>query len=335
VSLVPAASALIRQAAVDDRFAQDLYHSVQADDAFEGIVNASISEGDLPWLTPSEWLWFSVWRQALGGPLDARLLEYLERTTVDARAARFQLRGLVMRDPRTEDAATSDADAAVASAEPGLSWLRAHARSFPDSAEVARDALQYATQSAWFVLRVLTATTHPHAGEVEALLDQFARERELGPEVTRFWRSPDTTLPSTPQARGRRVVGPLSDRLQSVAERLRNATSVIGARLEPISVLGSEVPVRPFALVLPPEAESVLIADAQTRATVGGGSIHVWMSGRWVVPDGTRIAVFAVASTGEVSEDEAVLAQDARLRFVLDWNDPVPPDEILIAVVES
>jgi len=187
VSLITLAAPLIRQAAADETYQQDLHDSVADESAArEGLVYAAIDTQDLGWLSPSEWQWFARWRQSMGGMLDTRLLEHLAFTAT-SRSGRFELRGLVMRDPHTEERAPTANPTASYPEAPGLQWLQRHALEFPDSFEVARDALQYATRPAWFTLRVLTSHQHERGEQTRAQLRDFARERELSPEITSEW----------------------------------------------------------------------------------------------------------------------------------------------------
>jgi hypothetical protein len=111
MSLVTVAAATIRQAARDENYAQDLQEMVATNPtALEGLVHRPIDESDLRWLSPSDWLWFARWRQGMGGDLDEGVLNHLE-SWVRSRFARFELRSLVMRDPRTNEAAVGDREA--------------------------------------------------------------------------------------------------------------------------------------------------------------------------------------------------------------------------------
>lgn len=341
MSLVPLAAALIREAVVDENAEQRLYETVSDKATREGLLQAEISEAELESLSPREWLWFARWRQSQGGPLDPLLLDYLGLATLSSRLARFELRSLVMRDPRTDLFALLDWDGAAAY-DLGLSWLEAHAREFDDSAEVARDALQVATNAAWFALRTLTAPDHPHADQVRELLSEFARTRELSSQITEQWigerrtghgadhrESETATEPESQPEAGR-----LSEALRRVADRIPNLSGLVDARLEAVPVMGSDSPVTPSALVLPPRADAVIL-DPQTRATVGGGEVRIWIAGRWIAAVGSRITVAALRSDGSVASDEQALGEAGRMRFVLDWPDPHPPTEILIAVSDA
>lgn len=186
MSLIQISAELIRRAVVDDGYAQDLREAVEADQgALEGLVYAPIVEDDLGWLAASEWQWFAHWRQSMSGPLDETILRHLSLAAV-TRYARFDLRGLVMRDQRTNELAP-EAGSRETRHDLGLRWLTAEAQEFPDSIEVARDALQYATEASWFTLRVLTSIDDQRGGEVRAQLREFAAQRQLGEEIMHRW----------------------------------------------------------------------------------------------------------------------------------------------------
>jgi hypothetical protein len=188
VSLIPIAAELIRRAAIDENYAIDLDNSIRTDEAtFAGLLYAGIDTDDLRWLWPSEWLWFVRWRQSRGGTLQLTVLEYLE-SIGGSRASRFQLRYLVMRDPATEESVRLSHETPSAESV-GLTWLERHARTFPDSGETARDALQVATEPAWFTLRVLTSLDDPRSRELRAQLRAFADTNEIGSEITSRWTS--------------------------------------------------------------------------------------------------------------------------------------------------
>jgi hypothetical protein len=206
MSLIPIAAELIRQAAADDNYSQDLYAAVSADQgAFRSLVTGPVEEDDLGWLSPSEWLWFAQWRQDLGGPLHRRILDHLDRALpAVSRVFRFDFRGLVMRDPASNDAIetqhTLPDDSRSGRQDDGsigLQWVQRHAREYPDSLEVSRDALQYATPVAWYALRVLTGLGDDRAEQVRQWLTQIAAEREISPEITRLWQN--ETQGDTPQ----------------------------------------------------------------------------------------------------------------------------------------
>jgi hypothetical protein len=191
VSFVPLAAQLIRQVVIDENYRMDLERIVSRDEEVaRGLILDSITDSDLGWLTPNQWRWFASWRQSKGGGLDPTLLDYLTETSL-SRTSRFQLRGLVMRDRDTVRGAR-DVDAAlqadgVVAENTGLRWLRSHAIEYPNSIEVARDELQFATDAAWFTLRALTGLSDERGPEVSALLLQFARSRQLPRELIALW----------------------------------------------------------------------------------------------------------------------------------------------------
>jgi hypothetical protein len=85
------AAALIRQAAADENYSQNLHDAVNENaPARHGLVGDPIEETELGWLAPSEWLWFARWRQDLGGSLDPQILSYLDLVLATAsRASRL------------------------------------------------------------------------------------------------------------------------------------------------------------------------------------------------------------------------------------------------------
>jgi hypothetical protein len=188
MSLIPLAAELVRRAASDENYAMDLDACVRADEsAFEGLVNARIDTPELGWLSPSDWLWFLRWRQSRGGSLQPVVLDFLASIGA-SRAARFQLRFLVMRDAATEEWALRSYEVGHAESV-GLTWLDLHARASADSEEVARDALQAATEPAWFTLRVLTSLDDRRSTRVRTQLLEFAHTNEIGNEITSRWTS--------------------------------------------------------------------------------------------------------------------------------------------------
>jgi hypothetical protein len=127
----------------------------------------------LGWLSPREWLWFARWRQDLGGRLDPLVLSHLDVVLANAsRASRFEFRGLIMRDPRANRAAPGAISRQSQYVDAGLQTAARHAGNFPDSLEVARDAVQYATPAAWFTIRVLTSLDYRRAEQVRDWLAQ-------------------------------------------------------------------------------------------------------------------------------------------------------------------
>ncbi|MFD5836197.1 hypothetical protein ACFWHV_21895 [Streptomyces collinus] len=186
MSLIQISAELIRRAVVDEGYAQDLRDAVEADQrALEGLAHARIAEDDLGWLTPSEWQWFAHWRQTMNGPLDKTILQHLSRAAA-TRYARFDLRGLVMRDQRTTKLAP-EARSRETLHGLGLRWLAIEAQEFPDSIEIVNDALQYATEASWFTLRVLTSIDDERGEEVRAQLREFAAQRQLDEEIMHRW----------------------------------------------------------------------------------------------------------------------------------------------------
>lgn len=119
---------LIRSAVADDYCAQDFYDAVVNDDgAIDALVFRALDERDFPQLTATEWLWFANWRQARRGPLDEDLLMYLTLSST-SRAARFQVRALVLRDPETNSNAIEwPPDRTDSPPGAGLKWLQLQA----------------------------------------------------------------------------------------------------------------------------------------------------------------------------------------------------------------
>lgn len=186
MSIVALAAPLISRSVLDDAYAQDLRDSVTEDHSvFAGLVESSIRTEDLRWLAPSEWQWFARWRQRQGGRLDGVLLGYLE-SLAHSRAARFGLRSLVLRDPATVRHAR-EVNADGEARDLGLRWLSGQAQTFPDELELARDALQIATEPAWYLLRELTSLDGLRGERIEGTLRAFADQREIGPEITSRW----------------------------------------------------------------------------------------------------------------------------------------------------
>lgn len=189
MSLIPLAAALIRQAAADENYAQNLHNAVHENPpARHGLVDDPVEEIELGWLSPSEWLWFARWRQDLGGSLDPQILRHLNLVLATAsRASRFEFRGLIMRDPAANLAATEAISRQVGYNDVGLQSAERHARDFPDSLEVARNAVQYATPAAWFTIRVLTSLDDQRARQVRGWLEQIAEQGRIDTEVRGLW----------------------------------------------------------------------------------------------------------------------------------------------------
>ena len=189
MSLIPVAAAFIRQAADDENYAQNLHDAVHENPpALHGLIDGPVDETELGWLSPSEWLWFARWRQDLGGTLDPQILSHLDLVLATAsRASRFEFRGLIMRDPGANLAAAGAISRLGQYEDVGLQAAERHARNFPDSLEVARDAVQYATPAAWFTIRVLTSLDGRRARQVRGWLERIAAQRQLDPEVTGLW----------------------------------------------------------------------------------------------------------------------------------------------------
>jgi len=113
--LISVAAPLIQRAAANEYDAQKLFAAVHderaATEADERVLSDLVQEPavqheDLPALTPAEWLWFSRWKQALGGTLEVIVLDHLiDRAAT--RFSRYEIRALVLKDPETNAAALS------------------------------------------------------------------------------------------------------------------------------------------------------------------------------------------------------------------------------------
>jgi hypothetical protein len=197
MSLIPLAAHLIRLAATDTEYAQDLRDAVSADDqVVSGLVTTDIQEHDLDELTSSQWQWYASWRQELNGGLNRVVLEHLTASAT-TRFARFQVRELVMRDLEVNALAP---EFEVAPDEPGsvgVNWLREQARRarLEDALELVDDALQCATQASWFLLRQLMLLSESRdavrreleafAGPPRNIRERFAERWGLGEPLTR------------------------------------------------------------------------------------------------------------------------------------------------------
>lgn len=336
MTVLRASAELITRASYDDGFARRLLAAVEDPAILEALVHHSLAEDDLPWLPAEAWQWFASWRQDRGGPLDPLLLTHLEHARGHSRTARFELRGLVMRDPRTDQSAVAaPADPEMVEFQAGVAWLARHARHFPDGLEVARDCLQFATEAAWYTLRVLTRAEHEQAIAVRSFLTAFAEERSVDPAISSRWAEPGAASP--PDSQG--FLAGLRGRLREVAAALRDPIAVAAVRVAPIEVLGPE-PDReeavPVTLLLPEEMAAKLAPRVEISGLAGAGALLVWMSGDWLLPDGTRIALYAVDPAGKTHVAEATLPGDrGRLRFRVPWPSDAPIEEILVAVLAA
>jgi hypothetical protein len=132
MSLIPLAAHLIRLAATDDGYAQDLYDAVyyavnKEEDPTAGLVEAPIQEYERSYLTSTEWQWYASWRQAQGGKLDSVVLDHLT-ASASTRFARFKVRELVLRDPRTNELAGERNNPPDGPDAIGLNWLSEQAK---------------------------------------------------------------------------------------------------------------------------------------------------------------------------------------------------------------
>src|ERR1700761_5443944 len=122
MSLIPLAAPLIRLAATDDEYAQDLYDAIADQQAFDRLVRGPIQEADLVELSPTQWQWYASWRQELGGELDRVVLDHLTRSAL-TRFARVQFPELVLRDRETNQYAPRFAGISGDYENTGLNWL--------------------------------------------------------------------------------------------------------------------------------------------------------------------------------------------------------------------
>lgn len=181
MSLVPLAAELVRRAASDEGYALDLERAIENRTARRGLIRAPIEPQELRALSPGDWLWFMLWRQNRGAALDDVVLTHLTSLGT-SRAFRFELRGLVMRDAKTEAELKNETDRSV-----GLSWLAAQALEAPNPLEVVQDALQYATEPAWFTIRSAVSSVGERGAPVRGMLRAFALERELDARIPSAW----------------------------------------------------------------------------------------------------------------------------------------------------
>jgi hypothetical protein len=190
MSLIRLAVPLIQLAAGDDGYAQDLRDAVAADEAaFAGLVHAEVEAEDLGWLNITQWQWFARWRQALGGSLDGLLVSHLA-AAARTRFAQFEVRALVLGDPDTNQLASETTNIDFGTHALGLRWLAAEAQRATIPIDLMVDALQCATESSWYLLRVLTSLDDERGAFVDAQLREYAAQRELSAEVTQRWRVP-------------------------------------------------------------------------------------------------------------------------------------------------
>lgn len=216
MSLIPLAAPLIRLAATDMEYAQDLCKAVADDQARSGLVRTRVQEDDLAELTLSQWQWYASWRQELGGALDRVVLDHLTDSAA-TRFARFEVRELVLRDPLTNADAREGGDLSDRPDAIGLNWLSRQAKSariirgfdqIPDEAlaevfeqlsdgvlalmrdealELMDDALQCATDASWFLLRRLTSLNDDRGRSVSERLGDFVRRRDIDSGIWERW----------------------------------------------------------------------------------------------------------------------------------------------------
>lgn len=189
MSLIPLAAELIRLAATDVGYQRTLDIAMTDDLAFRGLVSEPIDQQDLAWLSLSEWLWFLQWRQDRGGATGEIVLGYLEEQLRDGpRFLQFSLRGVALLDPVVNAEAARKVSEDLEIEGSGLRWLRNHALEVAQPLELARDALQFGTPAASYVLRILTSRREGRSSEVRAWLGRLAGARRLDREMTDQWR---------------------------------------------------------------------------------------------------------------------------------------------------
>lgn len=196
---------LIRLAAVDDDYAQDLYDAVVADgQSMEELMSGAVDERDFGQLTPTEWQWYANWRQSLGGQLDQTLLDYLT-ATVTTRFARFQVRALVLRDPETNRSAVAwNGDPANFPSDTGLMWLRRQA----DLERIynALDRARYPHRAAYEAFEQRERSDDVHSWRLQG--DEVLEERE------RHARSNEAFLEKVRRAENEEALELMTDALQ-------------------------------------------------------------------------------------------------------------------------
>jgi hypothetical protein len=217
MSLIPLVAHRIRLAAADEDYEQELCDAVrEGGEGFRTLVRARVRRQELAALTPIEWQWYASWRQALGGPLDAVVLNHLTDSG-STRFARYEVHKLVLRDPRTNADALEGDDLSNRPNAIGLNWLHRQAtgariiedfdripdeelggvfEQMPDEVfelmrdealELMRDALQCATEASWFLLRRLTSLNDDRGRSVNEWLRDFVRSREIEPRIWERW----------------------------------------------------------------------------------------------------------------------------------------------------
>ncbi|KQP63740.1 hypothetical protein [Nocardioides sp. Leaf285] len=187
MSVIVAASELIRRASTDSLAQQRLDVAADDPDTRESLVFAPVRSEDLRWLSTSEWLWFATWRQHRGGRLDPLILERLRAINMTgSRFARFEFRGLIFRDPETQQLAREAMSRRDVFDQTGLDWILDHCREFTNPREIARDALQYGTEASWFALRVINDMPDRSADPVRRTLATLS-SRQVDDRMVQRW----------------------------------------------------------------------------------------------------------------------------------------------------
>jgi len=155
----------------------------------------------------------------------------------------------------------------------------------------------------------------------------------------------ETVEPATPErVQGKdRVIGSIADRLlQGMREAIQGAGDIIGAQLQPATVLGrdeieplgTESSSKPAILQMASGASTVLGDRVQTRVVVGDGLIRIWLAGVSSTLAGATVVAAAVTNKGEFVQARAVVRLDgAPIRLELPWAaGEAPPEQLAFAV---
>jgi hypothetical protein len=223
-------------------------------------------------------------------------------------------------DDKARDALSADLGLSFHSVDDPHAYTIAH-RFLEDDADTLLRIVQ--TRSKSYVVELVgfgTEVAHETASELERIVSEA-----LG------------KLPSNAPEAG--LETPLIERvsrgLASLAEQI-SATFLFPAALRPIEVLGelSGVEAGPFELVLPAEAQRRLGSDIRKRAVFDGSVVRVWISGSWVVPEQSRLVLYAIdPAYNVVSAETGIERGFSRLRLEMPWPHNTPPNEILLAVM--
>jgi hypothetical protein len=143
------------------------------------------------------------------------------------------------------------------------------------------------------------------------------------------------------------AIGALGERLLEAARDLvAGVTDVIGAQLEPATVLrgdrGPDEGMRgpdedPQATLNIPRAGRELLGErVRSQVVLEARSVDVWLSGVTRLAPGDVVVLMALTPAGLLSEARAALQEGSSLlSFELEWLDPEPPVELALAVVRA